>query len=146
MGERYSGPFSCSERYLHIMVTSYPTSTFESNFPPRLSLVKSLGGKFRKRTGIKGEVRIDAYMYYPEKGSGVSDILSRTAWRTARSPACSWSDRGRARAALGFITSETLVFPCLLIDGVVATNDSTCPQECATGARLFLKCRRLHMT
>ena len=39
--------------------------------------------------------------------------------------------------ALGLITSETLVFPCLLIDGVVATNDSNCPQEYATGAGAY---------
>ena len=42
--------------------------------------------------------------------------------------------------ALGFITSETLVFPCLLIDGVVATNDSNQlpTRVCDRCWRLFL--------
>ena len=31
----------------------------------------------------------------------MSDILSRTSWRTSRLPACSWSDRGRARDHAG---------------------------------------------
>ena len=32
---------------------------------------------------------------------------------------------------LGFNASETMAFSCLLIDGVMATNNN-CPQECAT--------------
>eukprot|EP00966_Prymnesium_polylepis_P168041 3885195-Prymnesium_polylepis.2 len=32
---------------------------------------------------------------------GVSDLLSRAAWRVTRSPVCSWSDRGRARDRAG---------------------------------------------
>ena len=41
------------------------------------------------------------------------DILSRTAWRTARSPACSWSDRGRARGRAGLHHVRDTCLPLL---------------------------------
>ena len=67
----------------------------------------------------------------------MSDILSRTSWRTSRLPACSWSDRGRASDHAGVQRvrdRETMAFFLMharLIDGVMATNNN-CPQECAT--------------